>query len=380
MSDAAPLIWFADDWGRHPSSSQHLVRRLLPNRTVHYVNTIGTRKPRLDLETIKRGFEKVRQWSQRHATGAASQPLPEHLSVTNPRMWPWFSHGWDRRINRELLGRHLRRLSANHNQPPIVVTTLPWTADLVDRVPARRWVYYCVDDFTVWPGLDGRALLKMERRLVEKVDRIVAVSETLRTRLASMGRPSELLTHGVDLEFWQTGEGSFPDFASHPKPWIVFWGVVDRRMDSAMIRALAEARLGTLLLVGPHNHPDPALAALPGVVLPGPLPLHRLPALAKQTSVLVMPYANLPVTRAIQPLKLKEYLATGLPCVVSDLPANRDWADCLDIVTSAADLVATVKRRLEHGIAPEQRLARGRLAHEGWAAKAQEFARFIDAP
>jgi hypothetical protein len=36
-----------------------------------------------------------------------------------------------------------------------------------------------------------------------------------------------------------------------------------------------------------------------------------------------MPYADLAATRAMQPLKLKEYLATGRPVVVRDLPATR---------------------------------------------------------
>ena len=39
------LIVFADDWGRHPSSSQHLVRELLPQYPTLWVNTVGTRRP-----------------------------------------------------------------------------------------------------------------------------------------------------------------------------------------------------------------------------------------------------------------------------------------------------------------------------------------------
>ena len=39
----------------------------------------------------------------------------------------------------------------------------------------------------------------------------------------------------------------------------------------------------------------------------------RAPALAREAAVLIMPYADLPVTRAMQPLKLKEYLATDRP-------------------------------------------------------------------
>ena len=62
----AQLIVFSDDWGRHPSSCQHLVRQLLfQNRlcchggcadcrdySVLWVNTIGTRRPGLNLADL----------------------------------------------------------------------------------------------------------------------------------------------------------------------------------------------------------------------------------------------------------------------------------------------------------------------------------------
>src|SRR5262245_15978764 len=102
---APPLIWFADDWGRHPSSSQHLVRHLLSRRRIHCVNTVGTRRPPLRFATLKRGGEKLRQWSH------TARPIerPANLSVSSPLMWPWFTHGWDRWLNRDLLTRQLRR-------------------------------------------------------------------------------------------------------------------------------------------------------------------------------------------------------------------------------------------------------------------------------
>lgn len=374
MPELAPIIWFADDWGRHPSSSQHLARELLSRRRVHWINTIGTRQPGFNFDTVQRAWEKLNHWTR----SSADQTLPANLSVSNPRMWPWFSHGWDRWINRILLTRHLQRLIAAMPRPPVVITTLPLMADLIGRVPAERWVYYCVDDFSVWPGLDGRAMRAMEIRLVAKADCIIAVSEALRERLKSMGKPSELLTHGVDLEFWRKATEPSPVFESLTKPLITFWGVIDRRMELSLLRALSEANLGTILLAGPHNNPDPELLALPGVVAPGPLPLEQLPGLARLSSVLVMPYADLPVTRAMQPLKLKEYLATGLPCVVSDLPANRNWADCLDLAANPEAFVAAVKRRLHEGISDDQKQARRRLSQESWDEKARRFEQIID--
>jgi glycosyltransferase involved in cell wall biosynthesis len=369
------LLVFADDWGRHPSSCQHLVRRLLGRYEVYWVNTIGTRKPRLDLATLRRGLEKVRHWLR---PAGAAEPLPPGLHVLNPRMWPWFSSAFDRGLNRVLLSRQLSRALKGLPEPPVAVTTLPIVADLMGRLPVRRWVYYCVDDFSLWPGLDQEALRRMEERVVRRAHTVIAVSETLQDKLARMGRPSFLLTHGVDLEFWRAAEDGpeVPGLEGLERPLVVFWGVIDRRTDGALIQRLAADMIkGTVLLVGPESEPDNTLYALPRVRRLPPLPLEQLPLLARRAGVLVMPYADLPVTRAIQPLKLKEYLATGRPAVVRDLPAVRPWADCLDLVDSPESFSRMVRLRLEEGLPESQQRARARLAEESWDAKADEFER-----
>ena len=91
------------------------------------------------------------------------------------------------------------------------------------RADARRWVYYCVDDFSTWPGLDQNTLLHMERDLVEAADEIIVVSETLGKRIAAMGRDSTLLTHGVDLEHWKVESGK-ASIKLAGEPRVLFWG------------------------------------------------------------------------------------------------------------------------------------------------------------
>ena len=135
----------------------------------------------------------------------------------------------------------------------------------------------------------------------------------------------------------------------------------------------AEITEGTIVLIGPEDRPDPALADLPRVVRRPAVPLADLPAIAAAAAVLVMPYADAPVTRAMQPLKLKEYLATGKPAVVRALPATRPWADCLDVASTPQDFAAAVRRRLATGLPASQRLARARLTAEDWSAKATEL-------
>lgn len=372
------LLVFADDWGRHPSSCQHLMRQLVGDYEIAWVNTIGMRTPRLDWATISRGLEKLRHWSKPRAS--TELPLPERLRVVNPRMWPWFGSGCSRWLNRQLLGKQLTKTIQQLPSPTIAVTTLPIVADLIGVLPVKRWVYYCVDDFSQWPGLDQSTLGRLDEQLAKRVDVCIAVSETLQDRLRSMGRESHLLTHGVDVEFWQArGRPEVvSELADLPRPLVVFWGVVDRRMDLTFLHRLAQdMQQGTIAIIGPWNDADPALPVPGKVVHVPPLSFEKLPWVAQEASVLVMPYADLPVTRAIQPLKMKEYLATGRPVVMRDLPATRPFADCLDLVQTAEAFSEVVRRRLVEGVPAEQVRARtARLASEGWAAKARDLQRW----
>lgn len=382
MTDhARPLLVFADDWGRHPSSCQHLVRSLLPNRPVLWVNTIGTRPPRLDRSTLVRALGKLRDWTRPpRVTGEPTQQVA-NPRVLAPKMWPSFASRVARHINQRLLTRALVPAIAELPQPPIVVTTLPLVADLVGKLPVAHWVYYCVDDFSVWPGYDGTTMQRMERELVPRMDAIISVSTTLVDRMQGYGREAHLLTHGVDLDHWQADVSTeIPQELAHLEgPIVLFWGVIDRRLDLAFVQALAEGMTaGSLVFVGPQEDPDPRLFRLPRVrVLPA-MPYARLPALAQAAAVLVMPYADAPVTRAMQPLKLKEYLATGRAVVVRDLPATRPWADCADLASTPEQFLHAVRERLHSGIPESQQLARARLTMESWPAKAQQFAQWLD--
>jgi hypothetical protein len=248
----------------------------------------------------------------------------------------------------------------------------------------RRWVYYCVDDFGEWPGLDQIPLRRMEQQLARRADVRIAVSDKLRDTLLPLGGPTHLLTHGVDLDFWAppaNGMEPLSQLKGLERPLIVFWGLADRRLDLALLGRLADdLTAGTIVLVGRELNPDPALYAIKRLVHVGILPYPCLPRVAAEAAVLIMPYADLPVTRAMQPVKFKEYLATGRPTVVRDLPAVRPWADCLDLAGTPEAFSQAVRQRLADGVPEAQKVARRRLIQESWSEKARTFERWITSP
>ncbi|MEX0775452.1 MAG: hypothetical protein WD042_07030 [Phycisphaeraceae bacterium] len=413
MNDrVAQLVVFSDDWGRHPSSCQHLVARLLPRYSTVWVNTIGTRMPGLSGDDLRKVAAKLRQWSRRRPGAGAATPsgdMPANLTVVSPRMFPGFRRSWQRRLNASAMRKAVHEALGPRRDgvDRIAITTLPLTADLVGSLEVDRWVYYCVDDFSAWPGLDSGVMQAMEAQQAGKVDRVIAVSDVLCDRLTGMGAKPSLLTHGIDLAHWRSPEFAqtakagqpslspsasatqpLPDWcAAAKRPIFLFWGLLDRRLDAAWCAALVEANPGTLVLLGPRQELDPPLVELlekddGRVIAPGPAGYDQLPALAAWADVLVMPYADLPVTRAMQPLKFKEYLAAGWPkhgkpVVVRALPATADWADAADGVDTADTFAAMVKERLATGLPDSQRQARQRLEEETWDRKAMEFESLI---
>ena len=371
------LLVFSDDWGRHPSSCQYIIGKLLDEIDVTWVNTIGMRTPKFDVATLQRVAgkicEKIRYRSQKQ-TSRSFQPT-RSPKICQPWMWPWFTRTHDRWLNQRLLTSALNKEMNGWPRPRIAVTTIPIVADLVGRLDIDRWVYYCVDDFSVWPGLDQKTILEMERELIQKVHTIIVVSDVLRDRIQASGRQCEIMTHGVDLDEWSI-ENVTPYVWPRgiTAPVFLFWGVIDQRLDSDFVIALSEKiPQGTIVFVGPQQSPDPRLAKLSNVRMLPPVARQQLPCMAAAATCLIMPYRDSAVTRAMQPLKLKEYLATGKPIVVRELPSTLSWSDACDLADTPQLFVRNAINRI-NGITPLSQIeSRKRLSEEAWAAKATRF-------
>lgn len=371
---AQRLIVFSDDWGRHPSSSQHLVRRLLDAHPVLWVNTIGMRRPGFDMTTLRRGAARIGDWlTAKPRTTPTTSDIDNAPTVISPRMWPSFRHGWERRLNAAWLARQLANPQFDLDEA-VGITTVPIMADLVERLPLARWIYYRVDDFSHWPGLDGHTMREMENKLIRKVDLVIAASQTLCEEPTKIGVPTKLLTHGVDLDHWSHVAKERP--VQSPRA-ILFFGLIDERLDADWLRVLDRGLHDAALELRGPCQCSPLTSEMTNCRLTEPVPYDTLPQFVAKADILVMPYVDSELTRAMQPLKLLEYLASGKPVVVRDLPAVAPWHDCLDVAHSATEFRELVQLRLETGLPESQRIARQRLASESWDAKANCFREFV---
>ena len=375
MPDAERMLVFSDDWGRHPSSCQHIVKRLLGEFDVSWVNTIGMRAPQLGLSTLTRGVEKLGHWLRR-PVGSNSDNGQLSPKMYSPIMWPWFRNSFDRGLNRRLVVRHLR----NCRGTPYGVSTIPIVADIMPNLDVGSWTYYCVDDWSTWVGLDHKPLAKMEIDVLEQSDQIISASKTLQDRLRGLGYDSQLLTHGVDISHWSGPPISDAvDFLRDvERPIVVQWGMINRNLDVDALANLGNRMTrGTIVLVGPSLDVDPDVDRIDRLQRFPKIPYTHLPTLAREASVLLMAYQANEGTVASQPLKLKEYMATGKAVVARRIPATEEWTDAVDLYETPEEFGDHVLERLSSGTTVQQCRGRERLADETWEKKAELFSTIV---
>lgn len=375
------FIVFSDDWGRHPSSSQHLFRRLAPGRKVLWVETIGLRAPRLTAYDLRRVAEKLRGFVGAPATAEAPWcETPPGLVRYAPPMHPFYGNRAGAALNDALLRRLVRRRAdALGLEAPILLTTVPNAAGLVGHLGESAVVYYCVDDFETWPGYAAGAIRRMEDRLVERSDALVVTAAALGERRGRRGLPCLHLPHGVDVEMFAAGGPAPAALSDLPRPLLMSLGLWDERLDAALLAAVLEAHPSWhLALVGRRTAPPGPLDAHPRVHVFPAVPYTEVPAWLAAADCLLVPYVRNEQTDSVNPLKLREFLATGRPIAATALP---------EIVSACGDLVPTGDGPSAFGQAIERALAlpsssaslrRARVVPDAWEARAATLMDFLD--
>lgn len=395
------FVVFADDWGRHPSSCQHLFRRIIPRAQVIWVNTIGLRTPRLNLHDIGRTLQVIGSWAHPNGKlkarpgGNAANTAANSLSTSSwedtlspyilqPAMWPSFKRPTASTLNQHLLSRAVHK-ALRHVAPgkdPILISTSPTVPGLFRDHTFTRRVYYCVDDFTHWHGINGRAMHRLEQETLDACDLMIASSSAILESRSAFVSDSTLLTHGVDVEhFSRAAPDPSSPLAALPHPLVGMFGVFDRRVHGQALKAAARlSPQATFVVLGPVVDRDPGeFRDVPNLRFLGAVPYSDLPGHVRHFDLCILPYVVDESTRNINPLKLKEYLATGKPVIASPLPEAIRLAEYLtladpeDFPRAVASALTTIKSGALANPIHSRTGLENFLRSESWESKAERF-------
>jgi len=367
------------DW-RHPSPLRHLELEMARDHRVLHIESLALRAPRPTKADLGRLVWKVgRLTGVLDAQGPAQSDAPgPGVQVLAPAAVPWHGSAVVRSVNTRLLKAqvdHVRRRLGG-GRPRLFLTSLPTSLGLMSRVDAEVTAYYRVDDWASWPGVDADPVADLEAEMMATVDLTFCTSRWLLERSVSRSGPAIHLPQGVDLEHFARArdEGPvYPGLGSLPRPILGFFGTLDDRLDPAILERLA-AWPGTVLLAGPRT-PDAPRFSGPGALREiGAVDYDRLPELARGVDAWILPYVLGPRTEAIDPLKLREYLATGRPVVSTALPEVAAWQPHVAFAGTPEEFYAAAQRAVEEPDDAPQRTARiAALEGQSWSHRRRVF-------
>lgn len=199
------------------------------------------------------------------------------------------------------------------------------SATWIDTFNARGWntVYECRDDMEEFNrvGYSRWYHPQLERRVVESVDRVSAVSESLGSKLKTLTRqnvPVAITPNGVTKNLISSSlpHRSVERLAArnNSQTFGYVGHLTDAWFDWDIMVEAAKVRPDYRFEVVGHGMPGNV--KLPAnIVYLGPKTHDELDEIVKNWRAGLIPFINSPLTRSVDPNKIYEYFAWGLPCI-----------------------------------------------------------------
>ncbi|MDH3223057.1 MAG: glycosyltransferase [Gemmatimonadota bacterium] len=375
------IVCFANDWRGDPTSKHHIMRIFSQVRPVEWIEASGMRRPNLaSRDDWGRIGRKV--WGRFRRAPRPETPsgaVRVHTPLTIPVPGNALANGFNRGVYRRLLGS----FSENGAQPLHWVYT-PTMASQLEVLGGGRLVYHCVDRWWEFSEYETTLMRRYHDDLCRSASVVFASASELLADCLPLNPNSHLIRHGVD---WSHFAGSVlspaaeearpPDLEGISGPVIGFWGLIHDWVDVEAIADLARACPdATLVLIGSVRTDVSPLSDQPNVRMLGQKPYAALPRYARFFDVALVPFRVNELTRAVNPIKLREYLSAGIPVVATRLPEVEAMGfEGLFAYEGSTELVHQVRGILEAGRTPEGRTALAySMETESWAFKCAEMA------
>lgn len=289
---------------------------------------------------------------------------------------------------RAFLRHGLRLVKASGEETSCLVENFLFM-DLTRILQARTVIFDYIDDtfgFTAFPDFVRREWLST----IQRADAVTVTSPTLRRRVMDVHpRDVRLIPNGVEFERFahpadETRPSDLPPegltiigYTGSIYPWLDF-GLLERAVES-----LVEYRF---VLVG-HLHPDVAgdmarLLRHRNFSYLGVKPYAEVPAYVRSFAAGLIPFRRTLLTEGVNPVKLYEYSAAGVPTVVTDFSDDmRAFSDFVLIARTEDEFVRHIRTAVSRRSDPSFVARLSSFARENdWESRAREFSALLQLP
>lgn len=317
-----------------------------------------------------------------HAELAAPAPNVTVLTPHTPLTAPGF-HDDQIPLLQKLVGQALARERFGDYGAWLYT---PMALPLLTKLAPRVVVYDCMDDLAAFKAAP-RQLVQRENALMRIANVVFAGGPSLYETRKSRHHNVHLFASSVDSDHFAHGGDvalTHPEVKALARPRLGYFGVLDERLDVALLRAVAEARPEwEICMVGPTLKIDPAaLPQLPNLHYFGQRRYDELPAFLAGWDIAILPFAHNDATRFISPTKTLEYMAAGRAIVSTSIgDVKRLYGSVVRFGDTPEQFIAECEAALvEPAVPRSHRFAAMRriVGATSWDETVREMRRVID--
>jgi len=300
---------------------------------------------------------------------------------------PFFGSAAARTVNRNLLATQIGALAKNRGlSNPILWIAIPTAVDMIGRFDESLVVYHVSDKYdanTMDHATDPALIRQLHERAIDAADLVFYSGRKLLQEATRGCDRSFLLEQAVDFAHWsKVANGHIevaPEIARIPKPRLGYLGSIEPWLvDQELIKRAARERPAWQWIFIGNRSRGLDIERLPNTHFLPPVAYQDLPRYAAGFDVCVLPWeTEQTFTSYGSAIKVREYLATGKPVVISPLPEYEPMSDVLRIARSRDQFFRLVEDALEERN-PEAAQRRQASVQDGtWDARAEWVSQLI---
>ena len=375
--DAGRVLYFGNDWDAENRTSSHQIAgQLARANKVVYIECPGVRTPSGSSRDIMKIARKLWRFLR------PARRVSENLHVVTLLVIPG-AFGRMKRVNEWAMAVQVWYLELRFGMHGALLWfVVPHLAPLARRMEQRFSVYYCIDKYASMPGVDAGQVAALDAEMTRSTNVVFAASEPVYQDKVRAGATAHLSPHGVQVAHFgraASGEVNRPDDMPTGKPVVGYFGLVEAWTDLQLLDRIArDLPDWNLVLIGRCAVDVDDLARHENVHLLGKRPFESLPAYAAFFDVAILPYRICEQVLNSNPIKLREYLAAGLPVVSVRYPEVEKFADLVCIADNHDAFVAAIEvaRNLDSDAARAERL--NAMADQTWERRVETVVGIIN--
>jgi glycosyltransferase involved in cell wall biosynthesis len=352
------------------------------NRVI-FVNSISMGLPSLaNKDFLPRIFRKLRSCAR------LARPTPEGVTVVSPAVIPFFGSRAVRAANRTLLAMQIGRLARRGGlSRPILWIAIPTAADMIGQFGEQLVIYQVSDKYDanlMDHATDLGTIRTLHERAIDNAGIVLYSGQKLLAEADRARERSFLLEQAVDFDYWsRVGAGGMkvPEAVARiPRPRLGYFGAIEPWLiDQDLITHAARERPGWQWIFIGNKSRGVETEDLPNTHFLPPVPYQQLPQYAAGFDVCVLPWDTAhSFTSYGSAIKVREYLATGLPVVISPLPEYESMGNVLRIARSHDDWFRLVEESLNEKDPAAARARQSAVSGGTWDARAEFVSGLIE--